>query len=134
METFGCTPEIEFFGNSDEVPRVTELHKAYSNSYNLSLRQKQSNSDIRLPRLYCTFDRTATLPMNNSVGFAGFAATSPATRIVDAHANLVITAVVGICAVKFGQGVVEGGPLGNLSMREQLYDVLNCHFSKTKLD
>src|SRR6516165_6067340 len=90
METFGCTPEIEFFGNSDEVPRVTELHKAYSNSYNLSLRQKQSNSDIRLPGLYCTFDRTATLPMNNSVGFAGFAATSPATRIVDAHANLVI--------------------------------------------
>jgi len=27
MKTFGCTPEIEFFGNSDEVPRVTEFHR-----------------------------------------------------------------------------------------------------------
>ena len=116
METFGCTPEIEFFGNSDEVPRVTELHKAYSNSYNLSLRQKQSNSDIRLPRLYCTFDRTATLPMNNSVGFAGFAATSPATRIVDAHAKLVIATDAGMRAGKFVQAVVEGKHLGDRTM------------------
>jgi hypothetical protein len=27
MQTFGCTPEIEFFGNSDEVTRVTEFHR-----------------------------------------------------------------------------------------------------------
>jgi len=27
MKKFGCTPEIEFFGNSDEVPRVTEFHR-----------------------------------------------------------------------------------------------------------
>jgi hypothetical protein len=27
MQTFGCTPEIEFFGNSDEIARVTEFHK-----------------------------------------------------------------------------------------------------------
>jgi hypothetical protein len=27
MKKFGCTPEIEFFGNRDEVPRVTEFHR-----------------------------------------------------------------------------------------------------------
>jgi len=27
MKTFGGTPEIEFFGNSDEVPRMTEFHR-----------------------------------------------------------------------------------------------------------
>jgi hypothetical protein len=27
MKKFSCTPEIEFFGNSDEVPRVTEFHR-----------------------------------------------------------------------------------------------------------
>jgi hypothetical protein len=27
MEKFGCTPEIELFGNSDKVPRVTEFHR-----------------------------------------------------------------------------------------------------------
>jgi hypothetical protein len=27
MKTFGCPPEIEFFGNSNEVPRVTEFHR-----------------------------------------------------------------------------------------------------------
>ena len=52
MQACGRPPEVEFFGNSDEVPRVTELHKAYGNSYNLSLRQKQSNSDIGRPGLY----------------------------------------------------------------------------------
>ena len=27
MKKFGCTPEIEFFGNSDKVPGVTEFHR-----------------------------------------------------------------------------------------------------------
>ena len=27
MKKFGCTPEIEFFGNSDKVPRVTEFDR-----------------------------------------------------------------------------------------------------------
>jgi hypothetical protein len=27
MQTFGCTPEIELFGNSDEIPHVTEFHR-----------------------------------------------------------------------------------------------------------
>jgi hypothetical protein len=27
MKKFGCAPEIEFFGNRDEVPRVTEFHR-----------------------------------------------------------------------------------------------------------
>ena len=27
MKEFGCTPEIEFFGNSDKVPRVTEFDR-----------------------------------------------------------------------------------------------------------
>jgi len=48
--------------------------------------------------------------MNNSVVFAGFAATSPAMRIVDAHAKLVIATDAGMRAGKFVQALVEGEP------------------------
>jgi acyl-coenzyme A synthetase/AMP-(fatty) acid ligase len=48
--------------------------------------------------------------MNNSVVFAGFAATSPAMRIVDAHAKLVIATDAGKRAGKFVQAVVKGKP------------------------
>ena len=45
MKTFCRTPEIEFFGDCNEVACVTEFHRARNgNSYNLSLQQKQSNS------------------------------------------------------------------------------------------
>jgi len=54
--------------------------------------------------------------MNNSVVFAGFAATSPAMRIVDAHAKLVIAADAGMRAGKFVQAVVEGKHLGDRTM------------------
>ena len=48
--------------------------------------------------------------MNNSVGFAGFAATSLATRNVNAQATLLIVTDngAGICAGKLGQGAVNG--------------------------
>ena len=62
VKTFGRTPEIEFFGDSHKVPCVTEFHsRSNGNSYNLSLRQKQSNSEIRLSRLYCLIKHD-TLP------------------------------------------------------------------------
>jgi len=80
------------------------------NSYNLSLRQKQSNSDIPLSTLIFVLPEQPPVPMNNSVVFAGFAATSPATRIVDAHAKLVIATDAGKRAGKFVQAVVKGKP------------------------
>jgi len=80
------------------------------NSYNLSLRQKQSNSDIPLSTLIFVLPEQPPVPMNNSVVFAGFAATNPATRIVDAHAKLVIATDAGMRAGKFVQALVEGEP------------------------
>jgi hypothetical protein len=47
MKTFRGTAEIQLFGNSDEISRVTKFHKKNGNSYNLSRRLKQSNSDLR---------------------------------------------------------------------------------------
>jgi hypothetical protein len=52
MKASGCTPEIELFGNSDEVARVTKFHSDNGNSYNLSLRLEQNNSERRQPALY----------------------------------------------------------------------------------
>jgi hypothetical protein len=63
VKTFGRTPEIEFFGDGHKVPCVTEFHRwGNGNSYSLSLRQKQSNSAIRLSGFYCYHNRFDTLP------------------------------------------------------------------------
>jgi acyl-coenzyme A synthetase/AMP-(fatty) acid ligase len=51
--------------------------------------------------------------MNNSVVFAGFAATSLATRMVEAQAKLVTAADAGLRTGKFVQAVVERKHLGN---------------------
>ena len=48
--------------------------------------------------------------MNNSVVFAGFAATSLATRMVEAQAKLVTAADAGLRTGKFVQAVVKGKP------------------------
>ena len=37
VQTFGRPPEIEFFGDGNEIPCVTEFHSGNGNSYNLSL-------------------------------------------------------------------------------------------------
>jgi len=51
--------------------------------------------------------------MNNSFVFAGFAATSLATRIVDAQSKLMTAAEPGMGRGKFVQAVVERKHLGD---------------------
>src|SRR5580693_10483707 len=60
VKSFGRTPEIEFFGDGNKVPCVTEFHRGHANSYNLSLRSKQSNSAIRLSEIYCAYNSPAS--------------------------------------------------------------------------
>src|SRR5437867_6965102 len=58
VKTFGRTPEIEFLGDGNKVPCVTQFHSGDNgNSYNLLLRQKQSNFAIRLSGFYCADDK-----------------------------------------------------------------------------